>query len=119
MHARCDVMWTGLHTVATAIHSNVLLVKAHFGTDAGKLSSALLDTHGQSFRQRSRSGSMQTYMEGLPESVAALTDTILKVDGTDLPVHRAILAVNSPVFADLFAYALSRGSRSSRPSSWR
>lgn len=57
---------------------------------------------------------MQTYMEGLPESVAALTDTILKVDGTDLPVHRAILAVNSPVFADLFAYALSRGSRSSR-----
>lgn len=57
---------------------------------------------------------MQTYMEGLPESVASLTDAILKVDGTDLPVHRAILAINSPVFADLFAYALSRGSRGSR-----
>ena len=57
---------------------------------------------------------MQTYMEGLPESVAVLTDTILKVDGTDLPVCRAILAVISSVFADLFAYALSRGSKSSR-----
>ena len=53
-------------------------------------------------------------MEGLPESVAALSDTILKVDGTNLPVHRAILAINSPVFADLFAYALSRGSKTSR-----
>ena len=53
-------------------------------------------------------------MEGLPASVAALSDTILKVDGTNLPVHRAILAINSPVFADLFAYALSRGSKTSR-----
>ena len=53
-------------------------------------------------------------MDGLPESVAALTDTILKVEGTDLPLHRAILAINSPVFADLFAYALSRGAKPSR-----
>lgn len=58
-----------------------------------------------------RSGSTQSYMEGLPGSVAALADTVLKVDGTDLPVHRAILAFNSPVFADLFAYALSRRSK--------
>ena len=58
-----------------------------------------------------RSGSMQSYMEGLPGSVAALADTVLKVNGTDLPVHRAILAFISPVFADLFAFALSRRSK--------
>ena len=53
-------------------------------------------------------------MEGLPGSVAALTDTILKVDGNELPVHGAILAVNFPVFADLFAYALSRKSKTTK-----
>ena len=76
-------------------------------TPAGILSAGLLDT--QAFLQRSTS--TQSYLDGLPGPVAALTDTVLKVDGTDLPVHRAILAINSSVFADLFAYALSRRSK--------
>ncbi len=43
------------------------------------------------------------YMDGLPAAVADMSDGILVVDGAKLPVHKAILAANSAVFAELFA----------------
>lgn len=45
------------------------------------------------------------YMDGLPAAFADMADTILMVDNARLPVHRAILAANSGVFAALFISA--------------
>ncbi len=45
------------------------------------------------------------YMDGLCPSFADLTDATLRVDGARLPVHSAILAANSQVFAELFIAA--------------
>lgn len=45
------------------------------------------------------------YLDGLPAAFADMADTILIVDSARLPVHRAILAANSDVFATLFISA--------------
>ena len=54
-----------------------------------------------------------SYLQGLPEQLAHLTDVVLVADGVRLPAHKAILAANSPFFGDLFLSDpdnLSRGS---------
>ena len=42
------------------------------------------------------------YMHGLSTPFAEMLDASLFVEGTSLPVHRAILAASSTVFAELF-----------------
>lgn len=44
-----------------------------------------------------------THMIGLPASFQEMADVVLVVEGSELPAHKAILAANSKVFADLFA----------------
>ena len=44
-------------------------------------------------------------MEGLSAPFADMTDTVLIIGEARLPVHRAILAANSAVFADMFIAA--------------
>lgn len=52
------------------------------------------------------------YMDGLPAAFADMSDVILLVDDAKLPVHKAILAANSAVFAELFLTASARQSPS-------
>ena len=47
-------------------------------------------------------------MHGLPTEFVEMTDACLIVDGASLPVHRAILAANSTVFAKLFNCATTK-----------
>lgn len=42
------------------------------------------------------------YMEQLPLHVMAIADPVLVVEGQELLVHKYVLAVNSPVFGELF-----------------
>jgi len=52
------------------------------------------------------------YMDGLPAAFADMSDAILLVDDARLPVHKAILAANSAVFAELFMTASAQQSLS-------
>lgn len=52
------------------------------------------------------------YMDGLPAAFADMSDAILLVDDAKLPVHKAILAANSAVFAELFMTASAQQSNS-------
>ncbi len=51
-------------------------------------------------------------MDGLPAAFADMSDAILLVDDARLPVHKAILAANSAVFAELFMTASAQQSLS-------
>ncbi len=52
------------------------------------------------------------YMDGMPAAFADMSDAILLVDDAKLPVHKAILAANSAVFAELFMTASAQQSHS-------
>lgn len=52
------------------------------------------------------------YMDGLPAAFVDMSDTVLLVDDAKLPVHKAILAANSAVFAELFMTASAQQSHS-------
>lgn len=51
-------------------------------------------------------------MDGMPAAFADMSDAILLVDGAKFPVHKAILAANSAVFAELFVTASAQQSYS-------
>lgn len=54
--------------------------------------------------------SLPTYMSCLPESFQMMADVLLIVKDVGLPAHKAILAANSTVFAELFSSPESAGS---------
>ena len=52
-----------------------------------------------------------SYMSSLPASFQEMADVLLVVEGVDLPAHKAILAANSAVLADLFVSLATAASR--------
>ncbi len=46
------------------------------------------------------------YMQGLSDVYVGMADTVLVVEGAELPVHRDLLAANSDVFANLLISSL-------------
>ena len=72
------------------MHPEIALLGQHFESMATRDSAPLLSQNA-------------IYMSSLPASFQEMTDVVLVVEDVALPAHKAILAANSKVFADLLA----------------
>jgi len=99
-----------LTTVCTAAHSGWQVNTGGTTSMAGTLHST--ETAFDNVSVPEKFSPRADYMDGLPAAFADMSDAILLVDDAKLPVHKAILAANSAVFAELFMTATAQQSLS-------